>query len=275
MLQSCQNCWFNGLQYGGLGLAVGYCSRHQKILFAADATTCGQHMRKDLSCKRAREVSVVHLKHYTKDAIVSVFDSAVSNVPISSAEKDLKVLRADPVAESVSDYGLLGSKIESLAQLNGLTKEAKSARAEVAMMSLARGYVQNCFARDKTWTSGLHLYWWTKNRLPELPSIEINDIRTTNGIELARQIDLTAWSVMMLRLTLIDDVVECAAVQGDAIGEVKGLLQKSAEAIQTFNLPKLSKWMKTEAQPALDRKLSEKRYRELSNALHKVREDGA
>jgi len=265
MLQSCQNCWFNGLQYGALGLSVGYCSRHQKILNASEGTTCGLHMRKDLSLARAKQVASVHAAKYSASVIVHIHRDKEAEREVSSDEKDLNSLRRDAVGELVADYGMLDSKIESLAQLKTLA----GARAEVAMLSLARGYVSNCMSRDRNWTSGLHLYWWTKKRLPEIPDISVEDLRTTSGIQLSRQLDLTAWSVIMLRLTLIDDVIGYAAIQNDALGEVTGLLQKASEAVQTFNLHKLSKWLRVEAQPALDRRLSYERYVELSRRLHK------
>ena len=72
MLQSCQNCWFNGLQYGSVGLSYGYCARHKVVLNNADETTCGQHIRKDLGFERAQEVSRVHSKHFDNRIIVRV-----------------------------------------------------------------------------------------------------------------------------------------------------------------------------------------------------------
>jgi len=93
--------------------------------------------------------------------------------------------------------------------------------------------------------------------------------RATGGIPLSRQATLTAWSIVMLRLTFIDDVVEYAAAENDAVGELKGLLQKAAIAVQTFNLQRLSGWMRREALPILDRQLPYERYRELSRQLHK------
>jgi hypothetical protein len=265
MLQSCQNCWFNGLQYGALGLSVGYCSRHQKILNAAEGTTCGLHMRKDLTLKRAQQVASVHANRYSASVIVHIYRDEEARREISSDKKDLDSLRGDPVGELVADYGMLDSKIESLAQLKTLT----GARAEVAMLSLARGYASNCMSRNGNWTSGLHLYWWTKKRLPEIPNISVSDLRTTGSIQLSRQVDLTAWSIIMLRLTLIDDIIGYAAIENDPLGEVKGLLQKACETVQTFNLHKLSKWIRAEAQPALDRTLPYERYIELSRSLHK------
>ncbi|MBS4051747.1 MAG: hypothetical protein KGZ69_11150 [Methylomonas sp.] len=222
-------------------------------------------MRKDLSLKRAQQVSLIHEAKYSKSVIVQIYTSEEANREVSSAKKDVDSLRGDSVGELVCDYGQLGSKIESLAQL----KTLKGARAEVAMMSLARGYVNNCANRNSNWTSGLHLYWWTKKQLPEIPEISVGDIRTTNGIQLARQVDLTAWSIVMLRLTLIDDVIQYAASCDDPLGEANGLLQKAAEAVQIFNLQKLSKWLRTNALPTLDRMLSYDRYVELSNQLHK------
>jgi hypothetical protein len=264
MLQSCQNCWFNGLQYGALGLPVGYCSRHQKILNAAEGTTCGLQIRKDLPLKRAQQVASVHAARYADSVIVQIYRDEEAGREISSDMKDLASLRSDPVGEIVSDYGMLDSNIESLAQLKILS----GARAEVAMLSLARGYISNCVRQNGSWTSGLHLYWWTKNRLPEIPEIAVKDLRTTGGLQLSRQLDLIAWSVVMLRLTLIDDIIEYAAAQHDPIGEVKELLQKAAEAVQTFNLRNLSRWLKTEALPHLDRKLPYERYKILSRQLH-------
>ena len=118
MLQSCQNCWFNGLQYGALGLSVGYCSQHRKILNAAEATTCGLHMRKDLPLRRTQQVSSIHAARYPDSIITLIHGDKEAMHEISSDEKDLHSLRSDSVAELVSDYGMLDSKIESLAQLS-------------------------------------------------------------------------------------------------------------------------------------------------------------
>jgi hypothetical protein len=265
MLHSCQNCWFNGLQYGALGLAVGYCSKHRMILNAAEATTCGLHVRKDLPLQRAMQVSSAHAARYSDAVIVNIYGGKETERETSSDSKDLDSLRSDPVGDIVADYGTLDSTIESLAQLKTLS----GARAEVAMTSLARGYVNNCVSRDGSWTSGLHLYWWTKKRLAEIPEISVKDIRTTGGIQLSRQVDLTAWSVVMLRLTFIDDVVQHAAAENEPVGQVKGLLQQAAASVPTFNLRNLTRWMRAEALPSLDKMLPWERYVELSRQLHK------
>jgi hypothetical protein len=265
MLHSCRNCWFNGLQYGALGLPVGYCSRHQVVLNVAEATTCGQHMRKDLPLHRAKQVSLIHAARYSKEVIVRIYGDEIAKREVSSDQRDINSLGTDRIGGLVSDYGVLNSTIESLAQLNMLNE----ARAEVAMMSLARGYVYNCVGRGGNWTSGLHLFWWTKKRLAEIPDIPVKDLLTTGGTQLSRQVDLTAWSVMMLRLTLIDDIVEHAVAQNYMVGDARGLLQKCAEAVQVFNIKRVGKWMRAEALPALDKMLPYEKYKELSRKLHK------
>lgn len=264
-LHSCQNCWFNGLQYGPLGLPVGYCSRHLKILNAAGETTCGLHLRKDLSLKRAKEVGEVHRRHFPIHEIVSVGDRQPINDSVSTRSADIKALTSDPIGAIAFEYGTLGSKIESLAML----KNTAGARAEVALTSLSRGYVANCVSRNGRWTSGLHLYWWTKSRLADEPNIAATDIRTVGSIQLSRQVQLTAWSVIMLRLTLIEDIAEHAAAQGDKFGGARGLLKKAAEDVQTFNIRTLTRWIQSTAIPMLDHKMPYKTYVQLANELHK------
>ena len=270
-LQSCQNCWFNGLQYGPLGLPVGYCSRHLKVLNAAEETTCGLQLRKDLALKRALEVGSIHRKHYPVHEIVTVIERKPANGSASSDPSDLKSLTSDPIGAIAFDFGTLGSKIESLAML----RNTAGARAEVALSSLSRAYVANCVSRNGRWTSGIHLYWWTKSRLAEEPQIAASDIRTVGGVQLSRQVALTAWSVVMLRLTLIDDIAEHAASQGDSFGRARGLLNKAAEDVQSFNIKTLTRWIQSTALPALDKQLPYKTYVKLANDLHKEPPDSS
>lgn len=267
-LHSCQNCWFNGLQYGALGLAVGYCSRHKKILNFADGTTCGLHMRKDLTLHRAIEISEFHKSHYTGDCVTRIVDAGCHALDVSDGDEDKMRLRKDAVAGAVLDYGELGSTIESLAQLKVLS----GARAELAMLSLGRTYIKNCMARNGKWTSGLHLYWWSRSRIEEIPEIRVEELRSVGATNLARKFDLTSWSLVMLRLTFIEDITIYAGQQGDALGKVESLTEQAALALDTFNLRTLKKWLKSEAAPQLDKRLSRDRYAELASALHRERE---
>lgn len=266
-LHSCQNCWFNGLQYGALGLSIGYCVRHKKILNAPDGTTCGLHLRKDLTLARALEVSEVQKKEFPIEFVCRINDGQHHESDVSDNQKDMELLKKDSVADSVSDYGELGSTIESLAQLNAMP----GARAELAMLSLGRGYTNNCFQRDGKWTSGVHLYWWSRRRLTDIPDIKIEDLRSVGAIQLSRQILLTSWSLIMLRLTFIEDIVDYARQQDDPLGKVQSLTEQAALSLNNFSLRSLAKWLKTEAIPQLDARLSKSRYVELANELHSER----
>lgn len=268
ILSSCQNCWFNGLQYGSLGLAVGYCVRHKKILNSADGTTCGLHVRKDLPLEHALQVSSIHCVRFDLDAIVRISDGVVCERDASSNDRDLIALKNDEVASAVIDFGELGTKIASLAQLDVLS----SARAETAMLSLSRGYVRNCKNRGGSWTSGLHLFWWTRKRLADIPRVNVEDIRTVGATQLARQQNLVAWSVIMLRLCLIEDIAKYASEENDPLKKTLGLLDAAAENVQTFNLNRLSAWLKKVAVPRLDKYLPYGRYKEISQELHRDEE---
>jgi hypothetical protein len=266
-LNSCQNCWFNGLQYGALGLTIGYCSKHKKILNIPDTTTCGLHLRKDLTVLRAKEVSEVHSRYFSPDFVSRIADGIYHEKDFSDKCKDIDLLKKDAVADAVTDYGELGSTIESLAQL----KAMPGARAELAMLSLGRGYVNNCVSRNGKWTSGLHLYWWSKQRLTEIPEIKIEDLRSIGATQIARLSTLTSWSLVMLRLTFVDDIITYANQQGDPLGKVTSLTEQAALALDNFNLRALSRWLKSHAAPQLDARLSSSRYAELAKELHTER----
>lgn len=266
-LHSCQNCWFNGLQYGALGLAVGYCVRHGKILNAPDVTTCGLQLRKDLTLVRAKELSEVHGKRYSIEFVCRINDGKPYDGDISDDQKDIELLKKDSVADAVTDYSELGSTIESLAQL----KAMPGARAELAMLSLGRGYTNNCVSGNGKWTSGLHLYWWSRRRLTDIPEIRLDDLRSVGATHLSRQMDLTSWSLMMLRLTLIEDIITYAHQQGDPLGRIPSLTEQAALSLDSFNLRSLAKWLKSKAIPQLDARLSSTRYVELANELHSER----
>lgn len=249
-------------------MAVGYCSRHKKILNASDRTTCGLHLRKDLTVTRAQEVAEIHKKYYTSEYVARIVDAACHATDVSDSDKDKDHLRKDSVADAVVDYGELGSTIESLAQL----KAIDGARAELAMLTLGRAYVANCISRNGKWTSGLHLYWWSTRRLTVIPEIKVEDLRSVGATSLARQSDLTSWSLVMLRLTLIEDITHYAGRQNDPLGKVYSLTEQAALALDSFSLRALKKWLKTEAEPQLDANLSRDRYAALATNLHSERE---
>ena len=266
-LNSCQNCWFNGLQYGALGLSFGYCTRHKKLLNAPDKTTCGLHLRKDLTVLRANKVAELHADSFSKGVVSRVIDNSCNEEDVSDKANDIKILKKDAVANAVTDYGELGSTIESLAQL----KAMPGARAELAMLSLGRGYINNCISKNGKWTSGIHLYWWSRSRLADLPEIKVEDLRSVGATQLSRQHVLTSWSLIMLRLTFIEDMTSYANQQGDPLGEVPSLTEQAALALGSFSLKALIKWLKSEASPQLDHYLPYARYRELANDLQSER----
>ena len=264
-LQSCQNCWFNGLQYGSVGLSVGFCARHRKVLNLPDETTCGLHVRKDLSLARSQEVAAIHARTFADDKIVRIVNNDEIGTDVSASEKDAALVRTDSVGEAVVDYGSLNSRIESLSQLRAMG----TARSDLAMTSLGRAYVRNCVRQGGRWTSGLHLLWWTKKRLAVIPDLQISDLRYSGSIQLSRHVELAAWSVMMFRLTLIDDITEYARADGDDIGRVDNILNDAAIAVQQFSVTRLSKWISRELIPSLDSHLNYQRYSSLARELHR------
>jgi hypothetical protein len=173
-------------------------------------------------------------------------------------------MHADSVAAVVSDYGQLDTKIVSLAQL----KMVPGCRAELALLSLSRGYVGRCVERGGSWTSGLHLLWWTGERLSEEPKIELNDLRAELPLPLDRQIEIAQWAVIMLRLTFVSDVGYHALAMRHKVSKLASLAEDAAIQVDTLSPARLLRWIKREGVKRFGAALSERTYKQLRKDLH-------
>jgi hypothetical protein len=259
-LLSCSNCCFNALQYDTVGLTLGYCVKYQQILRHADFTTCGEHLRKDLGIDAAEAAAARHAKQYQADVITDLDGTPVNG---GYLESDPSLLRGDRVGVAVADYGYLPSKIATLVQL----REIPGGRSELAMLSLGRTYVRRCMARQGRWTSGVHLTWWTEERLAEEPELTPADFRLQSFTTLRRQAELAQWSIVMLRLTFLSDVARYAERDRDVMGALVDLAEEAAAEAGT-SLRKLLRYVKARALPRLRGSLPEARYREIAAELH-------
>jgi hypothetical protein len=265
---SCSNCLYNGLQFGSLGLSVGFCVQHQVILRRSDETTCGRHLRKDVGSETRERASRNHKKYYPDNAVVFVRTAEPVASDPAIVDSDTTLLESDRTGNAVSAYGTLGPKIATLAQLN----EIPGVRAELAMLSLGRTYVRTCIQRNGAWTSGIHLLWWTRKRLSEKPQVELSDIYRQGAATLQRQAELAAWSVVFLRLNFVSDVAE-SAPRSEPIRGLAGIAEEAAEATETPDLETLVRWLDTEGRVRFDAAFPSKRYAELRTQLHRQPDD--
>jgi len=263
-LFACSNCCYNALQYGPLGLSIGYCVEHRVVLRQADETTCPRHVRKDLGGPSRETAHDHHRARYPLDVVQSLRTAAPATDDPAIVDPDTRHLEEDPVGEAVTSYGSLDSKIASLAQLRAIP----GARAELAMLSLGRGYVRRCLLRGGRWTSGLHLFWWTRKRIADEPVIGVRDFRHETAASLVRQFELAAWSIVMLRLHLLADVGG-AAPKDDGVSVATGLVDDAAEATDLPDLASVLAWIRGTAEPRLEHALPRQRYGELRDALHR------
>ena len=124
MLNSCSNCCFNGLQYQEIGLAHGYCQRRRCVLYAADETTCGWLMRKDLSLSSAVALQQRMMEARGTDEVQ--WTTPPGQPAQEATDSDISRLEADTVGRILIEDGVFGSAITTLAQLRRWT----SARTE-------------------------------------------------------------------------------------------------------------------------------------------------
>lgn len=259
-LTSCENCWFNPLQNGSVGLSLGYCTEHQMVLRDSSATTCGRHFRKDLPLASAENYARRHREIYASDAVIQDVarrDAAENPRQITD---DTKLLRTDEVGDLVADYGKYDGKIATLSEL----KRGGSSRKEFACLNLGRSYVYRCKVRGGAWTSGLNILWWVKKRLPDEPTFVASDFRYSAAGNLARQEELAIWSLLVARLLMISDV---ARNSGGELARLENLPQRAADASDNLSPRKLLRWIKAEAMATIDRELPESRYREIMEPI--------
>lgn len=265
-LVSCSNCWYNPLQAGSLGSSFGYCVEHRIILRRPDETTCALHTRKDLLLPSALAEHGNHSRVFGPDSslkLVSTREAADSEI---YRHESAESLNGDRVVNLVAEYGDLGTKVESLAQLRSMP----GPRAELAMLSLARAYTNRCVQRDGRWTSGLHFVWWTRKRLEEdpTPSIALEDLRFHLPVPLDRQLEIVQWSIAMLRLSLVSDIGYHGQSISDEVGSLASLAEEAAAATQAVKLKKLLSWIRKTALPRFDGVLGYARYKQLARELH-------
>jgi hypothetical protein len=265
MLLSCVNCCHNPLQSDAVGTQYGYCTQHRRLLLVPAQLTCGRHLRKDLPIVSASNEREKHQRRFTPAAVVDLFGAKPSPVNggyTSASPADQANLADDKVSEIIFEYGELESKIASMAQLRVL----EGARAELAMLSLGRGYVNWCVERNGSWMSGLHLLWWTRKRLASYPDVRGTDLRTASPLPIARQIGLAQWSIVMMRLLFISDVASYAPRQ-DRMGRLSKLAELAAEGTREISPGRLVGWVAREALPAFDAVLPRSRYDRLAKQL--------
>ena len=265
ILLSCLNCCHNPLQTDSLGPAVGYCTEHRTVLLSPSQLTCGRQFRKDLGAESAAKQRTLHERRFSPEMIAKLNESTrpVNGGHTSASKADLHELASDHVAEAVLDYGRLESKIASLAQLRYLS----GVRPEMAMLSLGRVYVRRCLDRGGRWTSGMHLFWWTRRRVLENPEIELADLRVESTAPLSRQVALAQWSIIMMRLLFISDVGFYAGSSDRKMGRLARFAELAAEQTGELSPKRLLGWLKRDGTRLLNQALSEERYEKLSATL--------
>jgi hypothetical protein len=253
---SCVNCCHNPLQLASIGTAFGHCTRHKVTLLRPHATTCGQLLRKDLLAESAQQEHAIHRKVYKEDRVSLVTNPASDASTLT--ERPNGHGPTDAVIEEVQSYGSVDRKIATMAALHRIP----GPRAEVAMLSLSRAYVSNCYRRDRKWKSGVHLLFWTLQRLDHEPEFAPTELREPLGFSLAQTNAVAKWTLIVFRLGLIADVAYFASKSHDPVGRLQKLAVNAASIAPPTEPDKLLHWL-TAKKRAWSSPLSPKRYAEL------------
>lgn len=255
---SCANCCHNPLRAGIVGLDFGFCTRHGVVLRAQSESTCGQLLRKDLLVESARTLRSAHAKRYPKTRVVDLYEPRSAARSAGLVEEPNPALRRDAVIDEAVAYARYErrAKIASLAAMRRIA----GIRGEVAMAALGRSYVHNCWEHDRRWTAGVHVLWWTLERLDAAPSeprpVELHGIE---GLPLSRAVAIAKWTAIALRLYLVSDIGVFAAASQDDVGRLSNLADRALGAVEPGDGAGLLRWLTSE-RPRYGRALPMARY---------------
>jgi hypothetical protein len=260
---SCANCLHNPLQLGAVGTAFGYCTFHRVVLHEPHHTTCGELLRKDLLAARGTEEQRIHRRVFR---VGFVQELAAPRKPMNGiglvSELDGDPPR-DDVFRDVTEYGLLPSKVATLAALWSRI----GVRAEVAMLSLGRAYFANCIKQRGKWTAGLHLARQALNRLADDPSLAAEDLRAPVVAPLTKAIDLAKWAVVAQRVAMLVDVGKTAQGEGDPVAQWVDLGMAAIATTAPGSAKSLIGHLRRKKR-SFEEALDPRRYRELAQSLH-------
>jgi hypothetical protein len=214
----------------------------------------------------ARAQSEIHRQKFSSKDVVFLRPNGHTPRQQHYAHTAVSALAANPVAASVAEWGALPTKFASLVAL----RQLPGARAELARLSLSRSYVNRCVSRGGSWTSGIHLYSWTRNTLLDEPEVTADDIRTELAIALERQVSIAKWSLLMLRLVFLSDLGFHADTPG--VRRLRRLPILAAEATGSLSYSALHNWVRREGAKVADRALSPTAVERIKEAV-KVSDD--
>lgn len=279
-LHSCANCCHNGLQYDSIGSRLGYCTLWRLVLRHADHTTCGSQRRKDLLFQSAELARRRQCERFPAYEITRVDGQPLNGTTHEYVSNDRSLL-SDPVGSTVSEYRDY-ERIATFAQL----RRTPGGRAELALTSLSRAYVANCVESGGTWTAGVHIMWWVRERFEKEPEPDLRydqDLRYELPVSPERQLTLAKWSLLMLRLMFLSDMGRHAAQsqQGD---EAPAVIREAGQAVMTLetiaddaaeetgtDLGSLRTWVQDMGLRRLDEALPRSRYDAIRAEVHRPR----
>jgi hypothetical protein len=270
---SCVNCCHNPLRAGVVGLDFGFCTRHGVVLRAQSESTCGQLLRKDLLVESARKLRATHAKRFPKARVVDLYAPRSASRSAKLVEEPDAALRIDAVVDEAVGYARYERehKIASLAAM----RRIPGIRGEVALAALGRSYVHNCWERDRRWTAGVHVLWWTLERLDTDPSEPLPvELHGLEGLSVPRAVAIAKWTAVALRLYLVSDVGAFAAASDDDVGRLSDLADRALGAVEPGDGPGLVRWLASD-RTRHRRALPAARYETIVADLHRSRHNGS
>ena len=207
VLFSCRNCVHDCGQSLLIGRGVGFCVKHDSVLFRPERTTCKYLHRKDLP----RFVVDEGLReHASEFAGFSGIADLAEHTPIERSHYSEKFAwerkQFDPINQSLAQYHKTKPAWIFLQAMSG----GIDGRRSLAHASLIRRYMDNC----GTWRSSYRFVLALVQELPSTPQFLDTDLNTDDAAPDAEIRQDAVWDVFFARLSGIQEYGFHSGIEG-------------------------------------------------------------
>lgn len=192
---SCRNCIHNSGQSLLIGRGVGYCIKHNSLLFDPQRSTCKYLHRKDLPKFVVDEGMREHAAEF---AMFSAIADLVNHTPIERRHYSEKFVwerrQYDPLTQSLAQYHKTKPAWIFLQAMAGGLDGPRS----LAHASLVRRYMDNC----GSWRTSYRFALAIVQELPTTPEFRDQDIAVTPDDDVRQN---AVWDVFFARLSGVQE----------------------------------------------------------------------
>ena len=206
-LFSCRNCIHNCVQSLNIGQGVGFCLKHDSVIFNSVDTTCKYLHRKDLPEFVVSDGQREHAAEFTLfSGLVSLHEKQPIEKIRYSEQFAWERRVFDPLVRAVAQYYKVSPKWPFIQCLTG----GVDGRRSLAYSSIVRRYMDHC----ETWRSSYRLVLALVDEIDEKPVFDARSVLIGEGDDPAAVQEEALWDVVFTRISGLQEYGYHSGLEG-------------------------------------------------------------